>query len=298
MSERAPQWERDNGLPGRHALSSPVPPRSCHSSLIAQNGLLRDCRLPLRRSLPFLPFPSPAPTPGCCGGHPRSAPGGEAPGGRGLRRAASPRPCLEAGNRAQQSPSAETTGKGEPPPGRPRDPAGPTSQRRGAGGAAPRSPARLFAASSRPKATCGVGFTPPPPPPRRVMHIYRNGAEYRDGHAGAFGCDGISPEGKAEQERGSPAVGLRDTPGGEGGGSAKTRGSGRTPPPPPAAPSSPRSPPLLLPQTFQSTGCHRANLPVARASFRGAPRGPLEPRKRTRAKAEYEPMSRSSRPAG
>lgn len=77
VSERAPQWERDNGLPGRHALSSPVPPRSCHSSLIAQNGLLRDCCLPLRHSLPF-PFPrrrgaamaTPAPRPE---GRPRQA---------------------------------------------------------------------------------------------------------------------------------------------------------------------------------------------------------------------------------
>lgn len=41
----------------------------------------------------------------------------------------------------------------------------------------------------------------------RVTRFYRNGAEYRDGHTGAFGCDGIPPEGK-----GSPAVGLRGTP--------------------------------------------------------------------------------------
>lgn len=53
VSERAPQWERDNGLLGRHALSSPVPPRSCHRSLIAQNGLLRDCCPSLLRSLPY-----------------------------------------------------------------------------------------------------------------------------------------------------------------------------------------------------------------------------------------------------
>lgn len=41
--------------------------------------------------------------------------------------------------------------------------------------------------------------------------------------AKAFGCDEISPEGKAGQERGSPAVGHPK------GGSAKTRGSERTP---------------------------------------------------------------------
>ncbi|KAK2527308.1 hypothetical protein Q9966_010398 [Columba livia] len=26
------------------------------------------------------------------------------------------------------------------------------------------------------------------------MHVYRNEAEYRDGHTGVFGCDEISPE--------------------------------------------------------------------------------------------------------
>lgn len=130
MSERAPQWERDNGLPGRHALSSPVPPRSCHSSLIAQNGLLRDCCLPLRHSLPF-PFPrrrgaamaTPAPRPA---GRPRQA---------GAERAASPRPSsvvkngqskvfprrlLEEGSR--QCPCAGTCSgedRGAAPPGQP-----------------------------------------------------------------------------------------------------------------------------------------------------------------------------------
>lgn len=37
----------------------------------------------------------------------------------------------------------------------------------------------------------------------RVTRFCRHGAEYRDGRTGAFGCDGIPPEGK-----GSPAVGL------------------------------------------------------------------------------------------
>lgn len=135
MSERAPQWERDNGLPGRHALSSPVPPRSCHSSLIAQNGLLRDCCLPLRRSLPF-PFPDA----GVPRWPPPLRPGGEAPAGR-AERAASPRPSsevkngqskifprrlLEGGSRrcpcpgTRPGPTCSGGGRGAAPPGQPR----------------------------------------------------------------------------------------------------------------------------------------------------------------------------------
>lgn len=195
MSERAPQWERDNGLPGRHALSSPVPPRSCHGSLIAQNGLLRDCCLPLRRLLPF-PFPR---RPGARRPPPlRARRGG--PGGRG--RGGQPRPPSKPGpgrakaflrGRDGNGKSGKAAGAPAPGPGPSgaAAPARPHLQRRGAGASAP-GQARLLPPCPGLNQPAGLGFPPRPPP--RVTHIYRNGAGHRDGHTGAFGCDGISPE--------------------------------------------------------------------------------------------------------
>lgn len=94
----------------------------------------------------------------------------------------------------------------------------------------------------------------------RVMRFYRNGAEYRDGHTGVFGCDGIPPEGK-----GSPAVGLRGTPRGAlptpG---ARARTSLTRQPPAPRAQLIYSSPKL-----FQSNICRQVNLPVARHHPRG-----------------------------
>lgn len=130
MSERAPQWERDNGLPGRHALSSPVPPRSCHSSLIAQNGLLRDCCLPLRRLLPFprrrgaaMATPAPRPT--------------GRPGEAGAEAGSLPPALPRSRDRAEQSLPPEAAGTGEPPALPSRHPAGPTRRSEGSGVAPP-----------------------------------------------------------------------------------------------------------------------------------------------------------------
>lgn len=135
------------------------------------------------------------------------------PGRQGLRRAASPGPPFEAGTgpskvfprRLRGRQTCRRSCPGTRPSGA-AAPARPHLQRRGAGGPS-RGPTSALAALSRPKSTCGFGFFFP-----RVMHIFRNGAEHRDGHTGAFGCDGISPEGKAGQERGSPAAGLRGSP--------------------------------------------------------------------------------------
>lgn len=95
----------------------------------------------------------------------------------------------------------------------------------------------------------------------RLMRFYRNGAEYRGGHTGAFGCDGIPPEGK-----GSPAVGLRGTPRGAlptPGARARTSLT-RQPP-------APRAQLIYFSsKLFQSNICHQVNLPVARHHSRGA----------------------------
>lgn len=244
MSERAPQWERDNGLPGRHALSSPVPPRSCHSSLIAQNGLLRDCCLPLRRLLPFprrrgaamaTPAPRPAGRPGEAGAEAGSLP-----------------PALpRSRDRAEQSLPPEAAGTGEPPALLPRHPAGPTRSGEGSG-AAPPGRSRLLTPCPGLKQPAGLvvwlfGFFFFP---LQLMHIYGNGAEHRDGRTGAFGGDGISPEGKAGQERESPAVGPRGPPRGA---LPKLRARAGHPFPQQPPPPSPRSPHLVLPKTFPST---------------------------------------------
>ncbi|XP_071617970.1 uncharacterized protein [Heliangelus exortis] len=192
VSERAPQWERDNGLPGRHALSSPVPPRSCHSSQIVQNGLLRDsCHL-LHRFLPF-PFPRRRDA-AMATAAPRPA---GRPGRQGLRRASFPRTFLEVGNGPGKVFLRRLRGRenrlGVPAPG----PRRPHLQMRGAGG---RFSAPLLLPSpglSQPAGYFSCGFC------LFVclffllhMSIYRNGAEYRNGYSGAFGRDEISPEGR------------------------------------------------------------------------------------------------------
>lgn len=124
------------------------------------------------------------------------------------------------------------------------------------------------------------------------MHVYRNEAEYRDGHTGVFGCDEISPEGKAGQERGSPAVGHTK------GGSAKTRGSDRTPllwqPPAPLARLMSSSPKLSKVSAATKLTCPWPNI-ISRA-----PRRSFRETKETeiRAKIKYKPMQRLSPPPG